>query len=96
MAIHDDIIFSLEENIKRILLVANELKVSNLQFQQQVNELSEAVRVKDLEIEDLTSKYQTLRLAKTIVPSADDGKNVKFQINKMVREIDKCIALLNN
>ncbi|MDR0815470.1 MAG: hypothetical protein LBN37_06945 [Bacteroidales bacterium] len=96
MAVQNDIVFSLEENIKRILLVANELKVSNLQFQQRVDELSEAVRVKDLEIEDLTSKYQTLRLAKTLVPSADDGKNVKFRINKMVREIDKCIALLNN
>jgi hypothetical protein len=57
--------------------------------------LSEAVRVKDLEIEDLSSKYQTLRLAKTIAPSPDDGKNAKLQINKMVREIDKCIALLN-
>ncbi|MDR2847959.1 MAG: hypothetical protein LBV39_02535 [Bacteroidales bacterium] len=96
MAVQDDIVFSLDENIKRILLVANELKVSNLQLKQQVNELSEEIRVKELEIEDLTSKYQTLRLAKTIVPSTDDGKKVKLQINKMVREIDKCVALLNN
>ncbi|MDR2040058.1 MAG: hypothetical protein LBQ60_19210 [Bacteroidales bacterium] len=95
MAIQDEIIFSLEENITRILLVAEELKVNNLQLKQQVEELSEAVRVKNQEIEALEVKYQSLKLTKTLIASTEDIKNVKLQVNRMVREIDKCIALLN-
>ncbi len=95
MAIQDEIIFLLEENIKRIIHVAEELKVNNLQLKQQVNELSEVVRVKNQEIEALESKYQSLKLTKTLISSPEDVKHVKLQVNRMVREIDKCIALLN-
>jgi hypothetical protein len=95
MAIQDEIIFLLEENIKRVLLVAEELKTSNLQLKQQVAELSETVRVKDLKLETLELKYQKLKLTGTLVASSEDVGHAKLQINKMVREIDKCIALLN-
>ncbi|MDR1667724.1 MAG: hypothetical protein LBS03_08570 [Bacteroidales bacterium] len=95
MAIRNEVIFLLEENIKRLLFVANNLKESNLQLRQQVEELSETIRVKDVEIEELASRYQNLMLAKTIALTAEDVKKVKLRINEMVRDIDKCIALLN-
>ncbi|MDR0713377.1 MAG: hypothetical protein LBF89_03845 [Bacteroidales bacterium] len=95
MAIRDEVVFLLEENIKRLLSVANDLKDSNLQLEQQVEELSETIRIKDLEIEELASRYQNLMLAKTITLTAEDVKKVKLRINEMVRDIDKCIALMN-
>jgi uncharacterized membrane protein YjjP (DUF1212 family) len=95
MAIQDEVIFSLGENIERVLLVAEALKESNLQLKQQVDELSEAVHVRDMEIEDLQSKFQNLKFTKTVVASSEDIRSVKLRINRMVREIDKCIALLN-
>ena len=95
MAIQDEIIFSLEEKIKQVILVAEEMKTSNERLRRQVAELSEAVRVKDQEMEALEAKRQSLKLTKTLITSPEDVRNVKLQVNRMVREIDRCIALLN-
>jgi len=95
MVILDDIVSSLEGKIKQVIQVAEGLKVSNGQLQQQVDELSDQLRVKSQEMEVLESKYQTLKLAKTLASSPEDVKNAKLQVNRMVREIDRCIALLN-
>ena len=95
MTIQDDMISLLEEKIKRVIRVAEELKASNLQLQQQVDELSGQLRGKNQEVEVLESKFQSLKLTKTLTTSPEDVKNVKLQVNRMVHEIDKCIALLN-
>ncbi|MDR1171813.1 MAG: hypothetical protein LBL24_05090 [Bacteroidales bacterium] len=95
MAIQEDIISSLEEKTKRVIQVAEELRINNEQLQQKVDELSGQLRTKDQEIEVLESKYQSLKFTKTLISSPEDVKNVKLQVNRMVREIDKCIALLN-
>jgi len=95
MVILDDIVSSLEGKIKQVIQVAEGLKVGNRQLQQQVDELSGLLRAKSQEMEVLESKYQSLKLAKTITSSPEDVKSVKLQVGRMVREIDKCIALLN-
>ena len=96
MAIQEDIISSLEEKVKRVIRVAEGLRANNSQLQQQVDELSRRLRDKNQEVEVLESKYQSLRLTKAMASSPEDARNVKLQVNRMVREIDKCIALLNN
>ena len=95
MPIQEDIISLLEEKIKQVIRVAEGLKANNLQLQQQVDELTGRLRVRNQEMEVLESKFQSLKLAKSLTSSPEDVKNVKFQVNRMVREIDKCIALLN-
>jgi len=95
MVILDDVVSSLEGKIKQVIQVAESLNVSNSQLQQQVDELSRLLRAKSQEMEVLESKYQSLKLAKTLTSSPEDVKNAKLQVNRMVREIDKCIALLN-
>ena len=95
MAIQEDIISSLEEKIKQVIRVAEGLSVNNGRLQQQVDELSGRLRDKDQEVEVLESKYQSLKLTKTMASSPEDVRNVRLQVNRMVREIDKCIALMN-
>ena len=55
------------------------------------------------EIENLKSENQILNeelktaiVANAISGSSDDSYEAKMRINQLVREIDKCIALLNN
>ena len=95
MAIQENVISSLEEKIRRVIQVAEGLRDNNEQLQQQIDNLLEQLRRKDQEIEVLESKNQSLKLAKTLISSPEDVKNVKLQVNRMVREIDKCIAFLN-
>ena len=46
-------------------------------------------------IDDLEQKNQQLALVKSIMAESDDSQDARIRINKIVREIDKCIALLN-
>ena len=43
----------------------------------------------------LLETWNKLKLAKTMVASSHDVHDAKLKVNRMVREIDKCIALLN-
>jgi len=95
MAIENNMISLLEEKIKRVIRFAEELKTHNGQLQQQVDKLSDQLHVKSQEMEVLESKFQSLKFAKTLSSSPEDTRNVKLQMNRMVHEIDKCIALLN-
>lgn len=46
-------------------------------------------------VKELNAKYDSVLTAKIV--SADEGefKNAKMRLSKLVREVDKCIALLN-
>ncbi len=63
------------------------------------NELSQAKEEKKSllnEITTLNDKIKMLKLAKNIEGSGEEkNKDLKLMINEMVREIDKCVALIN-
>ena len=46
-------------------------------------------------INEIESKYQTLKIAKTIEGSKEDSRNTKLKINALIREIDNCILQLS-
>jgi len=67
----------------------NDLEKKNLQLRQQAVELED-------KLNELDKKYENLKIAKVLssVPG-EDVHDTKLQVNRIVREIDKCIALLN-
>jgi len=65
-----------------------ELSVQNLALQQDVQQ-------KQSQIEELEEKNQKLSLVKSIMAESENSEDARIRINKIVREIDKCIALLN-
>ena len=83
---------------QKIQSVKARLKVQqeeNFRLKKQFEELQKSVQQKQLLIEELEQKNQKLALVKGIMADGDDTQDAKIQINKIVREIDKCIALLN-
>ena len=88
-------ISKLKDLIRQILsmdedkdLLINELKEKNDQLNSEVAEKSKIIN-------ELKDKTDTLKIAKSISLSDDDKSDVKNKINKIVREIDKSIGLLN-
>jgi hypothetical protein len=45
--------------------------------------------------QELEHKYNNLKLAKVMTGNDDEEHDAKIKVNRIVREIDKCIALLN-
>ena len=98
------------ENIKDISLVVSSLQskveklilqhrktTEEIKQQKEDNEfLRKALQKQKVNFSELQEKNKVLKLANNI--SGAEGKNteVKLKINELVREIDKCIALVNN
>lgn len=47
------------------------------------------------EYESLKKRYETLKVAKALTDGDPGNQAAKLKINKIIREVDKCIALLN-
>lgn len=47
-------------------------------------------------IKELEEKVEKIELAKAFIASSADAKEARHKISKIVKEIDKCISLLND
>jgi len=62
------------------------------------NELSEARRQlaeKNEELKELQTRYERAKFSGAILGSGEDANEAKKRVSELVREIDKCIALLD-
>ncbi|MGW8315366.1 MAG: hypothetical protein ACWGNV_07185 [Bacteroidales bacterium] len=67
----------------------------NERLKQRNEDLQQVVQQKQALIEELEHKNQQLSLVKSIMADSEDAHDARIRINRIVREIDKCIALLN-
>ncbi len=94
------------EDQKKLLAVF-EVRVHDLmalcsEQNQKIDELTEALSQKEdtlrqaMEtIEGLNTKYDRLLAARVVSAGEGEMKNARVRLSKLVREVDKCIALLN-
>ncbi|MDA8980497.1 hypothetical protein N9G63_05570 [Chitinophagales bacterium] len=89
IVIHNQVKELLEENA-RLKNDKNDLNSINLAMKKELEDKNKA-------IEDLTQKIQTLKLAKSISgdEKPQETTELKRKINDYIKEIDRCIALLN-
>ncbi|MBM78686.1 MAG: hypothetical protein CL846_09400 [Crocinitomicaceae bacterium] len=70
--------------------------LKNTQLEKELAQIKDDKKNLLNEIDSLNEKIKMLKLAKKIEGSGDEkNKDLKLMINEMVREIDKCIALIN-
>jgi|TARA_B100000497_G_C7359326_1_gene233204 predicted nucleic acid-binding Zn-ribbon protein len=60
-----------------------------------IEELSKEIELHEQAIKQLEEKNKILKLSTSIQSEQGDNKAARKKINELVREIDKCIALLN-
>jgi hypothetical protein len=58
-------------------------------------QLKEQIRLLTIKNEELVKNKEDLKFAKSLLGADEDSHEAKIKINRLVREIDKCIALLN-
>lgn len=85
----------LKNSVQELMNRYQQLEKLNSELSQTVNQLNNQLSIKDGEIEEINEKYKVLKMAKSLEGTSSENKDVKLKINEMVREIDKCIALLN-
>ena len=91
----ETIVNSLEDKIKKLISLLVQVRAENQKLSDENSKLTHALLGKDNEIKELQEKYEQLKFAKLLSTGGDEVHSAKLKVNKIVREIDKCIALLN-
>ncbi len=91
-----EIVNDLEAKLSKILSKYTILQQENLKLLQQKNNLQQQLSRQQEVIDSLEKKYESLRVANTIVGSKEDKHATKLKINTLIREIDKCIVQLSD
>ena len=69
-------------------------RADNKKNRAEIEELKQVVSQQKNNIRELEEKIKILKIAKTI-ETKEGNVEAKLKINELVREIDKCIGLLN-
>jgi regulator of replication initiation timing len=89
------VIGTLNKNIEKLKEQYNRVLEDNKNLSVELLKLKEELKNKEEENESLINKYESLKMAKTIAAASGDAHDAKIKINRLVREIDKCISLLD-
>lgn len=90
-----EIVSELRGQISRLISLYQDLKLEKEELVREKMNLLERVESLSKENDEFKHQYDTLKLAKTFAVNTGDSQQAKNKISQIVREIDKCIALLN-
>ena len=86
---------SLRLKFEKLMHLQKKLEGDNLQLITEKNILLENIQQLKTTINNLEEKNKIVKLAKSLSETNENSLNTKLKINELVRDIDKCIALLN-
>jgi hypothetical protein len=92
---HPDSFEQLESRIQQLIGMYEKERSVKEKFSKEKSELKEQLRLGLERVKVLEEKYNKLKISKALIASSEDVHDAKLKVNRMVREIDKCIALLN-
>jgi len=84
-----------EARLRHLMYLHNEQKHENAEIKQLLEEKEKEVARLRSDYSELEVVYANLKIAKTISLTDSEVKDTKQRLSKLVREVDKCIALLN-
>ncbi|MDR0746188.1 MAG: hypothetical protein LBF17_06825 [Mediterranea sp.] len=95
MTEEEKLLNTFEARLRHLIYLHDELKRENNGFKKLLEEqIEKNARILE-EVDKLKADYTNLKTATTISLNGSDVKETKLRLSKLVREVDKCIALLN-
>lgn len=92
---HDIVVNELDFKIGKLIKLYISSLEKNKELESKIKELRSELEGTEREKQDLNEKLKRTRVANAI-SSGNGSYEAKMRINQLVREIDKCIALLND
>ncbi len=86
----------LQQQVKKIFDQYRSIEKENAQLKKLHQQLEVEKQSAMNEVETLREQLKTVKLAQALSGAGDqDQRQLKLQINSYIREIDRCLALLN-
>ena len=89
------IINNIEVKVGKLIAKYDQLNAEKLGLQRNNDNLNVQLQNKESQIVALQDKVKLMNISKSVDASKEEVKSTRLKINEYVREIDKCIALLN-
>ena len=83
-----------EARLRHFMYLHDELTRENARLKQLLAEKDEEIKQVENSRKELEAMYTNLKMARTISIHDNDIKDTKQRLSKLVREVDRCIALL--
>lgn len=92
-----EIVQRLENKVNQLVTLYNEQRQKNAALVKENIQLKSDIEEKNNQLADVTDRFNIFRTASGLAGngSQTERDNARKRIEKLVREIDKCIALLN-
>lgn len=91
-----EIVDTLENRLGKLFTKLESLEKTSQELQQELQKAARVIQNQSQEIEVLKSKYDSLKMANSLLGSDDNKRDTKLKINSLIREIDYCIAQLSD
>jgi hypothetical protein len=91
----EDIVDSLENKISKVLHKLEVLKQTNTKLSQELAMQQQKYLQQQEEMSSWVEKYESLKIANSLLGSDENNKETKLKINALIRDIDHCIAQLS-
>lgn len=85
----------IRESVELMSAENTELREKNNHLSQQIQELQKTIELQKNALYELKEENKMIKLAKEMSSTNADVHDLKIKINELVRDIDKCIDLLN-
>jgi len=89
------IVDSLENRINNVLHELEVLKQTNAKLSDDLASTQNKMFLQEEQLSSWQEKYETLKIANSILGSDESKKETKLKINALIREIDYCISQLS-
>ena len=84
-----------EARVRQLMMAYQDERRKNADLQAQLEACQQQLAGAEQTIDGLKKDYDTLKTARMIEVSGDDVKESRAKIARPIREVDKCIALLD-
>ena len=91
----EDIVDSLENKISKVLHKLEVLKQTNSKLSQDLAMQQQKNLQQQEEISSWDERYESLKIANSLLGSDENNRETKLKINALIRDIDHCIAQLS-
>jgi cell division protein FtsB len=92
----DAYIAGLAGRVEKLAKVEFGLNAENAELKTRNGELEQMITDQKNVVSKLEEQNKVVKIAKSVIGNDDDCKEQRKKLNELVREVDKCIALLNN
>lgn len=86
---------SIESKVEKLLDLHNRVKKELTYLKSENTHLNQTIEQQKKAIKDLEEKGKILKLSKSLSTTNENTTELKLKINELIREVDRCISLLN-